>query len=619
MNAQERAGLPGSDGDDSSGDAGQAENRRVSDVNSFQRQRAEERLRKKSAAFDPEARSDQIPEIVDSMLHELSVHQIELEMQNEELRESQMALSAAKERYFDLYDMAPVGYFTISKHGLIHQANLTASGLFGVVRSALLNQPISQRVLPDDQNLYYRHRKQLMESGEAQTFELRMKRDDSAPFWAHLTMTAALDAENESEFRAVLIDISERKQAEALRAVLQQDLQEKNSELERTRVIAEKANQAKSDFLSSMSHELRTPLHAILGFGQLLESGTPLPTKEQKQSIDQILKAGWHLLALINEVLDLTVIEAGKSVLEMESISLPELIGECETMVEPMAKMRGISIAFPRRELPYFVVTDRLRFKQVLINLLSNSIKYNRPGGKVTVDCKVQSASRIRISVEDTGAGLSGEQMPQLFQPFNRLGRNKEAEEGTGIGLVVCKRLIELMSGNIGVMSEVGQGSTFWIELNLAEPPNPAEDTAQNTVLADLPPSDFVLPRLYTLLYVEDNLANLNLVEAIIVRRPHIRLLSAPTGARGVEMARELNPHAILMDIDLPGMSGIDALEVLTQDPITALIPVFALSANAMPSDIEEGLQAGFSRYLTKPLKISEFMQMLDENFPVFA
>jgi PAS domain S-box-containing protein len=473
MSEQERAGFPGSEGDVP---AEQAENRRVSDVNSLQRQRAEERLRKKSAAQNPGAHSGLIPEIVDSMLHELSVHQVELEMQNEELRESQMALNAAKERYFDLYDMAPVGYFTIGKKGLIRQANLTASGLFGIVRSALLNQPISQRVMGDDQNIYYRHRKQLLESGEAQVFEVRMKRDDGTQFWAQLTMTAALDADNESEHRAVLIDISERKQAEAQRTLLQQDLQEKNIELERTRGIAEKASQAKSDFLSSMSHELRTPLNAILGFGQLLDSGSPLPTKEQKQSINHILKAGWHLLALINEVLDLTVIEAGKLVLVMEPISLPELIGECESMVEPMAQVRDVSIAFPRRELPYFIRTDRLRFKQVLINLLSNAIKYNRPGGKVTVDCVVQSPRRIRIRVEDTGAGLSREELIQLFQPFNRLGRERDKEEGTGIGLVVCKRLIELMGGNIGVESDVGRGCVFWIELNLVASPLLAEE-----------------------------------------------------------------------------------------------------------------------------------------------
>ena len=591
------------------------------DANSSQRQQAEARLRKNTPLF-PEEVAALSPEAVGHLLHELGVHQIELEMQNEELRESQMALDAARERYFDLYDLAPVGYFTVSEHGLIRQANLTAASLFGLVRSALLNQPLSQRILNEDQDIYYRHRKRLVEDDEAQSFELRMIKEDNVPFWAHLTMTVAHDAEGVLELRVVLSDINERKQVEAEHLILQQDLQEKNAELERARIVADKANQAKSDFLSSMSHELRTPLHAILGFGQLLTSdsitgttaGPPALSFEQKQSVEQILKAGWHLLELINEILDLTVIEAGKIGLLMEAVSLPEIIRECETMAEPMAQQRNIAIVFPSDEIPCFVQSDRIRLKQVLINLLSNAIKYNRPGGTVSVTYNAVSAARIRICVADTGKGLSHDKLTQLFQPFNRLGQESDREEGTGIGLVVCKRLIELMDGTIGVESAVGTGSMFWIELNVIAKPQAPPNNAGLTAHANAQIQDQPGLRSRTLLYVEDNLANLKLVEAIIARRPGIRLLTAPNGLSGIAMAREFLPDIILMDIDLPDINGFKALKMLFENPITSRIPVIALSANAMLSDIKQGMQAGFFRYLTKPIKIDEFMAMLDED-----
>jgi CheY-like chemotaxis protein/nitrogen-specific signal transduction histidine kinase len=396
-------------------------------------------------------------------------------------------------------------------------------------------------------------------------------------------------------------DVTERKR-------LDQALQETNVELESAKLVAEKANLAKSDFLSSMSHELRTPLSAILGFAQLIESGSPPPTPSQNRSIDQILQAGWYLLELINEILDLALIESGKLSLSQEPVSLAEVMHECQAMIGPQAQKRGISVAFPRFDISYFVKADRTRVKQVLINLLSNAIKYNKVGGTVVVDCIASTAERIRICVKDTGEGLTPDKLTQLFQPFNRLGQAASVEEGTGIGLVVCKRLVELMGGVIGVESTVGKGSVFWIDLNLTAEPQPAaaEPTAvaQAQVQADA--------RLRTLLYVEDNPANLMLVEDLIARRPDIRLLSARDGNRGVELARASLPDVILMDINLPGISGIQALRILAEDPATAHIPVVALSANAMPRDIEKGLEAGFFRYLTKPIKVNEFMDTLD-------
>jgi signal transduction histidine kinase/AmiR/NasT family two-component response regulator len=381
-------------------------------------------------------------------------------------------------------------------------------------------------------------------------------------------------------------------------------------ELQNARAVAEKASLAKSDFLSSMSHELRTPLSAILGFAQLMETGSPLPTPSQKRSIDQILQAGWYLLELINEILDLALIESGKLSLSLEPSALADVLLECEAMIGPQAQKRDISVTFPKLEIPYFVKADRTRVKQVLINLLSNAIKYNVVGGKVVVDCNENTPGRIRISVTDTGAGLSSEKLAQLFQPFNRLGQEANGEEGTGIGLVVCKRLIDLMGGAIGAESTVGKGSGFWIELNLSGEPQLAVGAAELRAVAQAHAKSYAPLR--TLLYVEDNPANLMLVEDLIARRPDVRLLSASDGSRGIETARASLPDVILMDINLPGISGIKAMRILAEDPKTAHIPVVAISANAMPRDIEKGLEAGFFRYLTKPIKVDEFMETLD-------
>ena len=398
-------------------------------------------------------------------------------------------------------------------------------------------------------------------------------------------------------------DVTERKRFERA-------LQESNVELESAKSAAEKANLAKSDFLSSMSHELRSPLNAILGFAQLMETSAPLPTAAQAGRIDQILQAGWHLLNLINEILDLAVIESGKVSLSLEPVSLAEVMSECQTMMEPQAQQRAIAMSFPRFDHPVFVWADRTRLKQIVINLLSNSIKYNRSNGTVVVDCRQAPAGRVRLSVQDTGAGLDPDKLAQLFQPFNRLGQEAGGVAGTGIGLVVTKQLAELMEGEIGVESTVGAGSVFWLELRATAAPALVTGTVEETAPAPVPPAAGA--RLRTLLYIEDNPANMMLVEQLIARRPDLKLLTAVNGTLGLALARTAQPEAILMDINLPGISGIDTLKILRQDPATAHIPVVALSANAMPRDLELGLEVGFFRYLTKPIKVREFMDTLD-------
>jgi len=424
----------------------------------------------------------------------------------------------------------------------------------------------------------------------------RMRKDGST-FWANVVFTAIRDpAGNARGFAKLTRDLTERRQVEET--------------LTLAKGAAEKANLAKSEFLSSMSHELRSPLNAILGFAQLMESDVTPATPSQKGSIDEILRAGWYLLELINEILDLAQIESGKLSLSTEPTSLGEVLVECQAIIEPQAQAHSIRLTFPEFAVPCFVAADRTRLKQVLINLLSNGIKYNKSGGTVVVDCLGSTPTRTRLNVRDTGAGLAPEKLAQLFQPFNRLGQEHGAEQGTGIGLVMSKRLVELMGGVLAVESTVGVGSVFSWELDAAVAPVLDAATAAPTPAVSL----LAQPGgpLRTLLYVEDNPANLKLVEQLIARRPAIRLLSAMDGNMGIQLARANLPDVILMDINLPGISGIEALKILREDASTKHIPVVALSANAMPQDVERGMTAGFFSYLTKPIKVKEFMDALD-------
>ena len=490
---------------------------------------------------------------------------------------------------------------TTDPAGVISDVNKQMEALTGCTRDELIGAPFKS-FFTDPQRAEAGIKRVLKEN-KVTNYELTARARDGKETVVSYNATTFYDRDrNLQGVFAAARDVTERK-------MLDQALQENNIELEMAKSVAEKANLAKSDFLSSMSHELRTPLNAILGFAQLIESGDPAPTPAQKRSTDQILQGGWYLLDLINEILDLALIESGKLQLMPELVSLAEVMAECETMVESQAGKRNISVRFPEVGQSYCVKADRTRVKQVLINLLSNAIKYNRTGGWVTVSLAATSTGRLRIDVTDTGEGLTPEKITQLFQPFNRLGQQATEEEGTGIGLVVCKRLVELMGGTIGVESTVGKGSCFWVELELMAGPPTAD---AHTTAEPTPVQSIASPHVYSVLYIEDNPANLMLVETLVARRSDIRLLSASDGPSGIEIAHTARPDVILMDINLPGMSGTKALAILAADPATAHIPVIAISANAMPSDIAKGLAAGFVRYLTKPIRVNYFMETLD-------
>jgi signal transduction histidine kinase/ActR/RegA family two-component response regulator len=388
-------------------------------------------------------------------------------------------------------------------------------------------------------------------------------------------------------------------------------LEASNKELALATETAERANRAKSEFLSSMSHELRTPLNAILGFGQLLTSDSfDLPAAKRVEFTQQIVKAGKHLLNLISEILDLARIESANLMLSLEPVGLADTLSECQTMVGPSAAQRSIRLIFPP-DVTLSVIADRTRLKQVLLNLLSNAIKYNREHGTVAVDCKVRHGDRVRITVQDTGQGLRPEQLDALFQPFNRLGQEAGPVEGTGIGLVVTKRLVELMGGQISATSTVGVGSVFAVDFELADEPGGVTRPSADSAFAPLPSAGHASGQ-PLLLYVEDNPANLQLVREIVELRGDLRQMSAPDAQLGIELARAHAPQVILMDINLPGLSGRDALNVLRSDPTTAHIPIIALTANAMPGDVAQGLATGFYGYVTKPIEVHKLNDAID-------
>ena len=466
---------------------------------------------------------------------------------------------------------------------------------------AQMGRGFMQQVLhPQDTAAMDAHLDRVFAAADSEVLDVEYRVCDRSGQWRWLRQSDTVfrrDAQGRAvELVGTATDVTVRKRIEA--------------ELTRALAVAEDANRAKSDFLSNMSHELRSPLNAMLGFSQLLQIGTPPPTPLQAQSVHEILKAGWYLLGLIDEILDLALIESGRQAFVLESVPLAEVLDDCHAMVEGEAAQHGIQLRFAPIDGDLVVSVDRTRVKQVLINLLSNAIKYNRPRGTVTVGVAQGEHGDLRISVEDSGGGLSPEQVARLFQPFERLGQQAGVIPGTGIGLALSKRLVELMGGRIGVHSTVGQGSVFWIELETKGAPLPA--LAATPPLALTPTQPVQAWPQCTVLCVENDAANMLFVQRLLARRGGVRLLMASDGQHGLHLARSLKPDVVLMDINLPGISGLETQRQLANDPVTAHIPVIAISAQAMPDDVDRGLRAGFFRYLTKPIKLDTLTEALD-------
>ncbi|MEO5333647.1 MAG: response regulator [Magnetococcus sp. YQC-5] len=396
----------------------------------------------------------------------------------------------------------------------------------------------------------------------------------------------------------VIRDITERKQiAEALTKAKEE---------------AVLANKAKSEFLSRMSHELRTPLNAVIGFSQLMELNPMEPlTPTQKESVAQIFMAGRHLLELINGLLDVARIESGKITPDIEVLDPTEIMHNCIALTRPLAFKKFISLINTSEDVHFpRIQADPLRLKQILINLLSNAVKFNRKGGYVTISHQETAAGQLEISIADTGSGIPREHWSQIFKPFSRLGADSAGVEGTGIGLNISKGLVEMMGGRIGFDSEVGKGSRFWISFPIVQQAS-EQDISTQSATHSTAMTEFHGPRI--LLYVEDNVSNAQLMQEVIRRMPEITLILASTAEEGIELAKKRNFDLIIMDIQLPGMDGFQALSRLHGLPETNTIPVIALSGHASPEDVERGKQAGFLRYLTKPLLFNEFNEALQD------
>jgi PAS domain S-box-containing protein len=424
--------------------------------------------------------------------------------------------------------------------------------------------------------------------------ELRLRCRDGSYKWVLCRGTVMARDEESRPVRMIGIhsDISERKAVEVA--------------LVEARKSAERANQAKSDFLSSMSHELRTPMNAILGFAQMLEYDNKL-NADQRDNVEEILKGGRHLLELVNEVLDLAKIESGRINLSLESVDLASLVEDCWQLIQPLAAVRQITL---RLETPpkTAVRADRVRLKQVLLNLLANAVKYNRERGDIHIHVQTAAGERLRIMVADTGAGIAPERMADLFQPFNRLDAEHGEIEGTGIGLTIARRLVEMMGGAVGVTSQIGVGTTFWIELptEIGMTPDAAVQVVATALQLDPP------MRQCRVLCIDDNPVNLKLIAQVLGMRPHIHLVTAHTPELGIELALAHRPELILLDINMPGMDGYQVLEVLKAYSGQKFIPVIAVTANAMPQDVERGRAAGFIEYLSKPIDVCQILKTID-------
>ncbi len=497
-------------------------------------------------------------------------------------------------------------HFAIDQHAIVSITNTNGNIIYVNEKFCDISGYEREELIGKDHNIlksdvhdadFFKFMWEIISKGEVWQGEICNRKKNGDVYWVNMTIVPFMDEQQRPyQYVAINSDITSRILAE--------------KDLLNARDFAVKANQAKSDFLSKMSHELRTPLNAILGFSQLLERASANPTSDyQVQYTKEIKNAGNHLLNLINEVLDLSRIEANQLNVENIDIPLPSFLDECSALIMPIAIQKDITIStdYDQKE-ELHVNADPIRLKQIMVNLLSNAIKYNRCEGHVEINVAPGNENSIHIQVSDTGEGIQPDQIHTLFQPFSRLPQHR-GEEGVGIGLALSKRLVELMGGNIGVKSTIGKGTTFWIELKKAASDTPSPETGS---LSKNPEIGDVLSTPYTLLYIEDNEINFLLVKEILLKRPNINLLHATSAEDGLDMAISQTPDLILMDLQLPGMDGFDGLRELRENNLIKSIPVIAISAYADIESITRAREAGFEEYITKPIELGSFLSILD-------
>lgn len=516
-----------------------------------------------------------------------------------QLTAANAALAESERRLFDILDHSPAAIFLKDLAGRYLFVNRSCQQLLGRERSEIIGKPDAELLPARIAEMRHSNDQLVLQSGGSMDVEEFGPEQDLQPRIFHSSRFPLRDsAGTPYALCGISTDITERKRSEQAMSIARRE--------------AERANRAKSEFVSRMSHDLRTPLNAVLGFAQLLDMDNL--TSDQRESVTQILEAGRHLLDLMNEVLDISRIESGNLSLSLEPVAVPEVVEQIVKLMRPIGAMKQVDVqALPGTDADRYVSADRLRLNQILLNLMSNAVKYNREGGQVTVSCEDRDNGRVRLSITDTGAGIRPEKLVLLFTPFERLGAEKTGIEGTGLGLALSRGLAEAMGGQIGVSSDVGRGSTFWIEL-LRVAPNVLHDGAQSQAAQRAEPraADSICG---TILYIEDNMSNVRLVERLLKqRRPGITLLHASDGVIGMKMALEQQPDLIFLDLHLPDTPGDEVLRWLWDDVRTRDIPVAILSADATLSQSRRLIATGAKAYLTKPLDVSRMLAVIDER-----
>jgi PAS domain S-box-containing protein len=556
------------------------------------RRRAEDEVRRLNAELEQRVRQ---------RTEELQAATTELARRDTRLQESEQWLRA-------ILEYSPAAIYVKDVEGRYLLVNRQAERLLGRERGELLGKTDHEVMVPRLADMHRENDRRAISEQRALQIEEAALESEGIRVLASTKFPLYDAAGAVNAVCGISHDVTERKRAD--------------DQVRLARLEAERANLAKSDFISRMSHDLRTPLNAVLGFAQLLEIDRL--TADQRDNVRQILSAGRHLLSLIDEVLDISRIEAGQLSMSPEPVSGLDVVIRAVDLVRPLAAQRGITIdveGLPADDVA--LLADRQRLTQILLNLLSNAVKYNRPEGRVTMRFERVPPGRCRISVADTGAGIPASKLKLLFQPFERLGAEQTAVEGTGLGLALSRALAEAMSGTLGVTSVVDRGSTFWVELAIAEgqkeQPSIVSPAAATTTTAPVRARGFEQHTMInaskagTVVYIEDNISNVRLMERVLRQRPRIELLHAPQGQEGLALVRGRTPDIVLLDMHLPDMSGEDVLRRLWEDPVSRRVPIVVLTADGTPGLNRRLRAAGATACLTKPLDINQVLQLMDE------
>ncbi|MHC5082457.1 MAG: PAS domain-containing hybrid sensor histidine kinase/response regulator [Planctomycetota bacterium] len=540
---------------------------------------------------------------IEQLAHELSVYQIELEMQNEELRRAQVELEQSRQEYFDLYDFAPIGYLSLTTKGIIQRVNLTATAMLGEERARLIQQPLSKFMMPEDMDTYYLHRRKIIETKEPQECEFRMKRKDGSIFWAHARCCPVMDQDNQvTEIRSVITDITKQKN-------LQQ-------ELESAKEQAETASIAKSQFLANMSHEIRTPMNVIIGISDILAKEAP--AKEQLAYIELIRNAGKSLLIVINDILDYSKIEAGQLKITSVDYSLKKVLDEIDSMMRPLAVKKNLRYDIICGErLPAIIQTDHERLHQCLVNLVYNAIKFTDQGHvhlNVSIEEK-DTKPYIRFDVEDTGIGIPAEKQEHIFESFTQAEEGGTRKYGgTGLGLAITSHLAQLLGGELCFTSRDGKGSTFSLMIPagidvILQSPLEGKKAVRETI----PIKEEIYEFSGNVLVAEDD-KGCQILTRKLLERMGLKVTLAINGKEAIEKTLKESYDLILMDVRMPTLNGFEATAALRQKGIT--IPIAALTAHAMEGDRELCIEAGCDDYLSKPIEGEKLLDVLNKHLP---